>query len=299
MIKDNQQHFNRLHVLIDIIVMIVSYMLAWMLQFVILKRESAFSFRHYMVMLVFLVPIYVALYSAFNLYTTRSVRRKRVELGKIVEANTIGLVLFMAGMFFIRNNLVFTTNYSRLVLFYFYVINIILEGLVRSLIRLGLTRLRRKGFNLKHIILVGYSRAAEEYIDRIKANPEWGYELIGILDDNVECGMKYRGIQVFGNIDEIAQVLTRISPDEVAITLGLSEYSKLEHIVAECEKSGVHTKFIPDYNNIIPTRPYTEDLSGLPVINIRHVPLTNTFNAFLKRSMDLAGVSLRWCCFLR
>ena len=289
MIKDNQQHFNRLHVLIDIIVMIVSYMLAWMLQFVILKRESAFSFRHYMVMLVFLVPIYVALYSAFNLYTTRSVRRKRVELGKIVEANTIGLVLFMAGMFFIRNNLVFTTNYSRPVLFYFYVINIILEGLVRSLIRLGLTRLRRKGFNLKHIILVGYSRAAEEYIDRIKANPEWGYELIGILDDNVECGMKYRGIQVFGNIDEIAQVLTRISPDEVAITLGLSEYSKLEHIVAECEKSGVHTKFIPDYNNIIPTRPYTEDLSGLPVINIRHVPLTNTFNAFLKRSMDLAG----------
>ena len=28
---------------------------------------------------------------------------------------------------------------------------------------------------------------------------------------------------------------------------------------------------------------------GLPVINIRHVPLTNTFNAFMKRSMDLAG----------
>lgn len=51
----------------------------------------------------------------------------------------------------------------------------------------------------------------------------------------------------------------------------------------------MHTKFIPDYNNIIPTRPYTEDLMGLPVINIRHVPLTNTFNAFMKRSMDLAG----------
>ena len=51
----------------------------------------------------------------------------------------------------------------------------------------------------------------------------------------------------------------------------------------------MHTKFIPDYNNIIPTRPYTEDLMGLPVINIRHVPLTNTFNAFIKRSVDLVG----------
>ena len=58
---------------------------------------------------------------------------------------------------------------------------------------------------------------------------------------------------------------------------------------ALCEKSGVHTKFIPDYNNIIPTKPYTEDILGLPVINIRYVPLSNTFNALIKRSMDIAG----------
>ena len=77
--------------------------------------------------------------------------------------------------------------------------------------------------------------------------------------------------------------------DEIAITLGLSEYFRLEEIVALCEKSGVHTKFIPDYNNIIPTKPYTEDLLGLPVINIRYVPLTNTFNATVKRLMDVVG----------
>lgn len=77
--------------------------------------------------------------------------------------------------------------------------------------------------------------------------------------------------------------------DEIAITLGLEEYYKLEKIVSQCEKSGVHTKFIPDYGNIIPTRPYTEDLLGLPVINIRYVPLSNTFNAMVKRLMDIVG----------
>ena len=77
--------------------------------------------------------------------------------------------------------------------------------------------------------------------------------------------------------------------DEIAITLGLSEYFRLEEIVSLCEKSGVHTKFIPDYNNIIPTKPYTEDILGLPVINIRYVPLSNTFNAMVKRLMDIAG----------
>lgn len=289
MIKDNQQHFNRLHVLIDALVVVASWMLAWVIQFKIFSETTGLTFGQYMVVLILLVPVYVMLYMAFSLYTTKSVRRKQVELGKIAQANTIGLLIFLAAMYLIRSTSEITDNYSRRMLFFFYVINILMEALVRNCIRLALQRLRKKGFNQKHMILVGYSRATEEYIDRIKANPEWGYEIMGILDDNVECGMRYRGVQVFGRTEEIEELLSRTSPDEIAITLGLSEYSKLEHIVAVCEKSGVHTKFVPDYNNIIPTRPYTEDLMGLPVINIRHVPLTNTFNAVIKRTMDIVG----------
>ena len=77
--------------------------------------------------------------------------------------------------------------------------------------------------------------------------------------------------------------------DEIAITLSIKEYMNLEEIVAACEKSGVHTKFIPDYNNMIPTIPFMEDLQGLPIIHIRHVPLTNMFNATMKRLVDIAG----------
>ena len=109
------------------------------------------------------------------------------------------------------------------------------------------------------------------------------------LDDNVQAGYMYRGIKVLGRIDNLMVILPQNHLDEIAITLGLSEYFRLEQIVALCEKSGVHTKFIPDYNRIIPTKPYTEDILGLPVINIRYVPLTNTFNAFTKRVMDIVG----------
>ena len=163
------------------------------------------------------------------------------------------------------------------------------EELTRMLIRVVLRKMRAKGYNQKHILLVGYSRACEEYIDRILANPQWGYTIRGILDDNVQAGYMYRGIKVLGRIDNLMVILPQNHLDEIAITLGLSEYFRLEQIVALCEKSGVHTKFIPDYNRIIPTKPYTEDILGLPVINIRYVPLTNTFNAFTKRVMDIVG----------
>ncbi len=143
--------------------------------------------------------------------------------------------------------------------------------------------------NQKQMILVGYSRAAEEYIDRIQQNPQWGYVVSGILDDNVPAGTVYNGIKVIGRIANLNVILPANRLDEIAITLGLSEYYRLEEIVAMCEKSGVHTKFIPDYNKIIPTKPYTEDILGLPVINIRYVPLSNTFNAMVKRVMDIVG----------
>ena len=96
-------------------------------------------------------------------------------------------------------------------------------------------------------------------------------------------------LSVIITLSDLAAYLEKTSLDEVAITLNLNEYHKLEQIVAICEKSGVHTKFVPDYYNFISTNPYTEDLDGLPVINIRNVPLTNTMNKLIKRLIDIIG----------
>ena len=285
MIKENQKHFNRLQVLIDAFVLLFSYVAAWVIKFQIISSDDgALSLRTYMIALPITVLVYLGLYYLFSLYTPKRVQGRRLELWNIVKANTVGIALFLGVLYLIK-----MMHFSREMLFIFYVINICLEAIARNLIRYFLRSMRRKGYNLKHIVLVGYSRAAEEYIDRILENPQWGYKIRGILDDHIEAGTEYKGIKVLGKIDNLMIILPENRLDEIAITLGLSEYARLEEIVNLCEKSGVHTKFIPDYNQIIPTKPYTEDILGLPVINIRHVPLTNTFYAAMKRGMDIAG----------
>lgn len=108
--------------------------------------------------------------------------------------------------------------------------------------------------------MVGYSPQAEGFIDRVNKNPEWGYKIRGIIDDTKERGSEYKGVKVIGCVEDLDYILEQNSLDEIAVTLSLGEYEKLRHIVALCEKSGVHTKFIPDYGNIIPTIPYMEDL---------------------------------------
>lgn len=292
MIKDNQQHFNRLHVLVDALVIAVSYLLAWWLKFrsgILDSGLGALSFRFYMSALLVIVPGYILLYYAFNLYAAKRVQGRRLELSNIVMANTVGILILFTLLYNLQSYNAQFKNFSREMLFYFYVINIVSEEVMRLLIRRFLRDIRKRGYNLKHILLVGYSRAAEQYIDRIQQNPQWGYNVRGVLDDNIARGTSYRGVKVIGSIANLSYILPQNSLDEIAITLGLEEYYKLEKIVAECEKSGVHTKFIPDYGNIIPTKPYTEDLLGLPVINIRYVPLSNTFHALLKRLMDILG----------
>lgn len=273
--------------LIDVIVLAVSYISAWFLRFMgpfAYSAEQGLSFEQYMLALIFIIPGYLLLYQAFTLYEPLHMQGRRLMLANIIKANVLGMLIFVFLLYMLKES-----DFSRLTVYIFCVVNILLEWGVRMLIFAVLRDMRKKGLNQKQTILVGYSRAAEEYIDRIEANPQWGYIVRGILDDNVPAGTVYKGIKVIGRIANLTVILPANRLDEIAITLGLSEYYRLEEIVAMCEKSGVHTKFIPDYNKIIPTKPYTEDILGLPVINIRYVPLSNTFNAMVKRVMDILG----------
>ncbi|HIV23128.1 MAG TPA: undecaprenyl-phosphate glucose phosphotransferase [Candidatus Merdiplasma excrementigallinarum] len=286
MIKDNQKHFNRLHVVIDGLIIAVSYILAWYIQIhlIVKDRAGTLPVQIYMLALVFVIPGFLLLYYGFNLYTPKRVQGRRLEASNIFCANAVGVLLIMFVLYMVNE-----PDFSRPLIFIFAGINYVLTVIERNVIRALLRDIRRRGMNLKHILMVGYSRAAEEFIDRVVQNPQWGYQVNGILDDSVRPGTLYKNVKVVGSTSSLEKILEHNSLDEIAITLGLNEYYKLKKIVATCEKSGVHTKFIPDYYDIIPTRPYTEDLQGLPVINIRHVPLTNTFNMMVKRVMDIVG----------
>ena len=286
MIKDNQTYFNRLHVVLDAMITAISYIAAWYIRIILFAEpgKGVLPMETYFTALYFIVPGYLLLYWMMNLYRSKRFSSPWKEAVDVVRANILGLVLFFVALYIVNE-----PNFSRSMIFVFFGINIFMMLIVRKILRVALRAIRKRGYNIKHILLVGYSRATEGYIDRLLANPEWGYMVCGILDDKIPAGTLYRGIKVLGGIGNLQYILPENKMDEIGITLSLSDYDKLEGIVNLCEKFGVHTKFIPDYNSVIPSNPYTEDLQGLPVINIRRVPLTNTFNLVIKRIVDIIG----------
>lgn len=293
MIKDNQKTLNRLHILMDATIIVISFLIAYYLRFysfltnlAIFKVESGtfYPLSVYAQSLYALVPLYLFIYNSAKLYTPKRGKRRWAEFFHVSYSNFLGLAFYFFLLYMIGED-----DISRMFLGMFTLINVILCTLARMMVAQALIVIRRRGYNLKHVILVGYSRAAEAYIDRIFANPQWGYYIHGILDDDMEIGTKYKKVPVIGSLDQLEEYLVKMSLDEIAITINIKDYELLENIVFICEKSGVHTKFIPDYYSFISTKPYTEDLYGLPVINIRNVPLTNTFNWVSKRIVDIIG----------
>ncbi len=288
MIKDNQKVFNRLLVVIDAVITAASFILSYFFKFYILEDgpdAGVLPVEDYFMLLLFIVPGYMLIYYLSGVYTPRRTSRRRFEVYGIIKANSIGILAFIIILYMI----VRAFYVSRSVMFFFYLFNVGFTSCFRLALRKGLRNIRSKGYNLKHILLVGYSRAAEEYIDRLVDNPQWGYAVCGILDNWIPAGTVYKGVKVLGSLGNLEIILPENKLDEIAITLSLKDYDYLKDIVGICEKSGVHTKFIPDYNSLIPSKPYTEDLQGLPVINIRYVPLTNTSNIVIKRTMDIVG----------
>lgn len=251
-----------------------TYFFSWYLRFksgFFVQDVGVLPAKTYFSALFLIIPGYLLLYSIFQLYMPRRVKSYRKELMDIIRANGIGFMIFILVLYFIKQE-----HFSRQMLCIFFFINISLEFASRYLIRTILWKMRKQGLNQKHILMIGESQMAEQYMDRLRENPKWGYQVFAHLKDE----------------EKLERILEGNELDEVVIALRAKDYGKLERIVDVCEKAGVHTKMIPDFGNVISTRPYIEDVQGIPVIHVRRVPLNIMRNRVAKRAVDLIGATV-------
>ena len=239
MIKNHQKTLNRIHVIIDLVMVVVAYALAYGFRFLWLKWIPLFyarpgtylEFRVYMSYLWAILPGYLIILLTNGVYRPQRSSGRFLEIMRIVKLNCIGIFYIMTLLFLVKE-----INISRWFLVFFFLLNVVLELGYRFVLRRTLRKIRKEGYNIKHVLLVGYSRTAEGLLDRMQANPHWGYHVIGILDDMMETGTRYKGIPVIGPMSSLEQQLEDYDLDEINITMRMEDYTRLSEIVAVCEK---------------------------------------------------------------
>ena len=284
MIKENQHSFVTLLKCADVIISLISIITAFGIRFFVFRGFwEVFGLDYYMRLMVLILPFYFLIYNVFELYDLLSYRPLLAETEKVISANLVGLVFIFVLGFFLR-----VMDVSRMVILLYALINTVLSAALRIFIRLFLRSLRQKGYTLKRLVIVGWNYASGELYDKMMTNRIYGYDVLGYLSNRKNLEEK-RKINYIGPISTLESFLKASRVDEVVVSLDYGDLPLLGEIIEVCEREGVKTSLLPFYSKYMPAHPHVDEIDGIPLINVRRIPLDNLMNCMMKRSLDIFG----------
>ncbi len=233
-----------------------------------------------------LLPAWAWLFRSHDLYQPKRTGSLLQETGDVVRACTMGIVLLLAADAALR------TYLSRGVIAFFWPLSVLAVTANRVAIRSILRRLRRSGYNLRYVLIVGAGELAAEVIERINAHPEAGLRVLGTLsDDASKRGRTVRGVPVLAGYSAIKPVMARQRVDQVILALPREDAPLVEKLLAELDDEVASVRLVPDLLGMLTLRSTIEELDGLPVISLRDGPFVG-WAAVQKRVFDVVGSAL-------
>ena len=285
MIKENQTLLNRLNVVSDGLIILLSFPLAFWLRFYVLPNGVvSIPFTSYVTMGVVYMLVQLFTFAAFGLYQSFRRTRLRVELPRLWAACLIDLA-FLLSWLFLRH----WDHYSRETIAISFIFSIGTLSAKRYILRRTLRYFRQKGYNLKHVVVIGSSAMAHRLANEMRDDRELGYHVVGYVASREDRSWSETWL---GGFDAMESVLDKYRPDEVVSAIDTEDFERTPAIIAACEKTGCKLAIIPFYAEYMASRPNFDDINGIPLLNLRYIPLENWANAFLKRTMDIIGSAL-------
>lgn len=284
MIRKNQNLLNATNMLLDGILIFASYLAATYIRFDLLyghtpALELGWDRPLLLVAGLYSVVIVLSFY-AFKLYGSYRFQSQSRELTAICSINAMG-VFVVTGILYITK----VTDFSRLAIFLFFVLSIASVSLKRICLRTLLRHLRKRGYNQKHVIVVGNGHFARQYIEDVKKAPHLGFVVDGYVGRMEDPGMDRR----LGGYEELGPVLERYNADELIVALEPQEACLMAHVLACAEKEGIKVSVVPFYNDYLPAHTIVDAVGRTKLIVIRVIPLDNLIWQLVKRAMDVAG----------
>ena len=176
---------------------------------------------------------------------------------------------------------------SRVAWVIFLGLNVTLTYGSREAIRLLMQRRFRAGIGLRRVLIAGTGDLACHVADRFLAHAEFGYQIVGFVDDSGDDRIGYRGLPLLGPLDDAEEILQRERIDQLYVALPTEKHLEMLQLVEAANRECVDVNVIPDFLQFVTLRARLEDLDGIPVINVNDVPLRG-LGSVVKRLMDLA-----------
>ncbi|MFQ5707898.1 MAG: undecaprenyl-phosphate glucose phosphotransferase [bacterium] len=229
----------------------------------------------------FLVFLFCGLYK--SLYA-----RSRVdEFLKIFKAITFGIILIYVITMDIQNDLKSPLRPSRAMILSYWLLMLFVVSHARILFRTVERRLLEAGVGWIKTLIVGWSNEAHQLYDQLKKYPALGYDVVGFISNGQAAPQKrYKDRRLLGSMENIGQVIKQEKIKEVLIALEKDSKEGVAKVLNHCNGLRVRFKILPDLHDVLIGKVRTNQIYGLPLIEILPGPLSG-WQRYVKRLVDI------------
>jgi exopolysaccharide biosynthesis polyprenyl glycosylphosphotransferase len=285
MLKERETVLRRFLLFVDSVVIAVAFFLAFLLKGML--HEPGEPLKKYIITLVLAIPFWCLTLYANGIYLSMRTRSYLEILWAIIKSAALTFLATATAIFFLKNS-----QTSRLFFILFAVFSFGFILLEKTALFMSAHYVRRQGLNTRRILVVGTGKRAQEFVKKVDAHPEWGFEILGAIDDEPGRGIHLVGrLEVVGTLEDIPRIFHKDAIDEVVFVVPRSRLNSLQDAIHRCETEGVVVTVAVDLFDTLLAKSSVTELDGLPLLHFKTTH-AREWELLVKRLFDFAASGL-------
>ena len=239
MLRQQARFFRNATIVLDILVVSVAFLLAHHFSGSV---GGGGENHEYALVLLVVFPIWFGLFAYFNLYSSLRMRSLLDVLSAVVKIHLAGAIAASSILYLAAHH-----GSSRIFFGYFVLISLVLICIEKASVKLFLSAIRKRGYNFRHLLIVGDNERAQRFTRLVEEHAGWGLRIVG--NPPLE------------EARNIARICTTHVVDEVVFCVPKEQTVVADEVRHMLQDMGITVRMVPDGSVFLPLR---EELTLFP-----------------------------------
>ena len=273
----------------DLFIILACWVLAYLLRFdiqIIPQVHPGPTFYEHLRIAPYALTAYFLCFSWLGLYAPMRICKIKEQFFAVLWASTAAMIALVLFIYFFMADY----RYSRVTLIIFLLLNIGTLFFLRYIALSIFREFRKKGFNLKHVLIIGSGSLAVSVAEKLSEHLEFGFHIKGFLArDSNDIGKEIvKGANIIGTYESLFDITRENGIDQVLFCVQPNEERLIRPLLNRIDNERVDLKVILELGDMFTFKNKTEELDGLSVLSLRESPLVGWQN-IVKRLIDIVA----------
>ena len=163
----------------------------------------------------------------------------------------------------------------------FSLLTILNRWIIRSIQKL----LLKKGFGQHNVVIIGSGERSTYVIDKLLGHRQQLYRVIGFIKTHNESKNETEKLKYLGDEKDLKEIIAKSPVSDIVIALDNMDHQHIMRLISIINGAPVSIKIVPDLYEVISGLARTEQISGLPLIEVNFQESTWSSSG-MKRLLD-------------